>query len=159
MTHLEIGNMTTWISEVITLAHTVYLSNLVRMALCILCFLPMTLVAQVSSPPCVAGGVDDKAAHKFWDGSNILLHSLNTASKIADFHSTERMLRRGGHELNPLLRTRPARIGIILGFGTGGHVLIAWILHRTGHHKLERWFMVPSIGASGTAAGWNYKRF
>lgn len=118
-----------------------------------------TSSAQVTSPLRAAGGVDDKAAHKFWDRKNILLHSINTASKIADFHSTERMLRRGGHELNPLLRNRTARVGIILGFGTGGHVLIAWVMHKTGHHRLERWLMVPSIVASSTAAGWNYRKF
>lgn len=107
----------------------------------------------------VSGNLFALQPHRFWDTPNILLHSFNTATKIADFHSTERMLRRGGHELNPLLRNRPARIGIILGFGTVGHALIAWIFHKTGHHKLERWLMVPSIGASGAAAGWNYWRF
>ena len=97
--------------------------------------------------------------HRFFDKANLVLHGWNAAAESYDAITT----RRTGqpiHELNPFgaLFVNHGWSGQAVfsyGFGVGGHLLTSYLLHRTGHHKLERW--VTAINAMGsTGAGtWN----
>jgi hypothetical protein len=40
--------------------------------------------------------------------------------------------------------------------GTATSIGIAYIFHRTGHHKMERWMSIGHIGVTMVGVGWNY---
>ncbi|KKK49770.1 hypothetical protein LCGC14_3131690, partial [marine sediment metagenome] len=45
-----------------------------------------------------------QTTHRFWDKTTIILHSANAAAQTADAISTQRFLRLGYKEGNPLVR-------------------------------------------------------
>ena len=99
--------------------------------------------------------------HVFFDKGNLVLHSWNLAAETFDAVTTRRAQHgRPINELNPFAavfvnRGWGGQIAFSYGFGVGGPLLTSYLLHRTGHHKLERW--VPACNAAGsTFAGfWN----
>jgi hypothetical protein len=81
--------------------------------------------------------------HRFLDAKNIALQSLNALIMAADLASTRRALQvPGTRELNPLSRSEGAQISLKVA-GVGAGLGIAYMMHRTGHHKAER--IVPLI--------------
>jgi len=94
--------------------------------------------------------------HHFWDRENTLLFAANGAMAGADFYVTHQNLARGGRELNPMTRilagSTPA-LAANFALETGGVVGISYLLHKTGHHKLERATSMLNIGASAGAVG------
>lgn len=99
--------------------------------------------------------------HRYLDRTNLVLHGWNLAAETYDAITTRRALNgRSVNELNPFgaLFVNHGWGGQLIfsyGFGVGGPLLTSYLLHRTGHHKMERW--VTAINAIGsTAAGsWN----
>lgn len=100
--------------------------------------------------------------HKFWDKTNIALHSLNAAIQIGEVWSTERARRhcreRGMPcgDISPLGNSREGRVlkgvfAFILPLG------LSYVLHDEGYHKIER--IMPTVFAvpSGIAVGWNLR--
>jgi len=103
---------------------------------------------------CVFG----QTPHRFWDKTNVGLFSGVATVRALDVHSTEQVLRRGGHETllpDGLVRNRAAFSAYSAGNVTAG-IGVAWVFHKTGHHKLERWSSVVHIAFIGTLAGHNY---
>jgi len=102
-----------------------------------------------------------EAQHRFMDKTNLMLHSWNVAAETYDAVTTRRQLRGGRiNELNPfgalfVNHGWGGQLAFSYGFGVGGPLLTSYMLHRTGHHKLERW--VPVLNASGStfAGSWN----
>jgi hypothetical protein len=97
--------------------------------------------------------------HRFFDRANLALHGWNVAAETYDAITT----RSGGrpiHELNPFgaLFVNHGLAGQAVfsyGFGAGGPLLTSYLLHRTSHHKLERWVTaINAIGSTG-AGTWN----
>ena len=99
--------------------------------------------------------------HRFLDKPNLLLHSWNAAAETYDAITTRRALNgRPVHELNPFgaLFVNHGWAGQAIfsyGFGVGGPLLTSYLLHRTGHHKLERWVTAVNACGSTTAGSWN----
>ena len=99
--------------------------------------------------------------HRFFDQTSLALHSWNVAAETYDAITTRRAL--GGqpiHELNPFgaLFVNHGWAGQAVfsyGFGVGGPMLTSYLLHRTGHHKLERWVVAINALGSTTAGSWN----
>lgn len=99
--------------------------------------------------------------HRFFDKTNLALHSWNLAAETYDAITTRRAL--GGrpiHELNPfgalfVNRGWGGQAAFSYGFGVGGPLLTSYLLHRTGHHKLERWVVAINALGSTTAGSWN----
>ena len=92
--------------------------------------------------------------HKFWDRENKLLFVTTVAFSAADFAVTRSNLAKGGRELNPLVQPFTANSGTLaMNFvGQSAATLsIAYLFHRTGHHRLERLTPVASIAASAFA--------
>ncbi len=81
--------------------------------------------------------------HHFLDAKNLGLQSLNALIMAADLASTRRALQvPGTRELNPLSRSQGTTIALKIA-GAGAGLGIAYMMHRTGHHKAER--IIPLI--------------
>ena len=90
--------------------------------------------------------------HRFLDGKNRLLFSTVAIFSAGDFAVTHMNLANGGRELNPLVRpftgSTPALAANFVG-QTAGVVAISYLLHKTGHHRLER--MAPAVNIASSA--------
>jgi len=104
-----------------------------------LCLIPSSATAGAN--PMV---VESPApVHRFLDAKNIGLQSLNALIMAADMASTHRALQvPGTRELNPLSRSQGTLIYLKVA-GAGAGLGIAYMMHRTGHHKAER--LIPLI--------------
>ncbi|HZQ68137.1 MAG TPA: hypothetical protein VFA68_06430 [Terriglobales bacterium] len=89
---------------------------------------------------------DLSSAHRFWDKPNQVLVLTHVALESADFAITHRNLSRGGRELNPMGKA-------LCESGTAGQVTffaaraaavgtMAYLFHKTRHHRLERAFLI-----------------
>jgi hypothetical protein len=94
--------------------------------------------------------------HAFIDKTNIILYTVAIGLMVADLMQTRIKLNTGlYHEDNPLVRPlMNAGIGGTLAAGIIAatvSIVISWIAHKTGHHKIERlvpvWSMVISVTA------------
>ena len=98
---------------------------------------------------------------RFWDRKNMILTSGMAAATAADFTATQRNLtsRSGGHEYNPVARvftgSTPGRVVYFAGSGAST-VALSYLLHRGGHHKLERVALLVGIGCSTEGATYSF---
>jgi hypothetical protein len=111
-------------------------------------------------PAANAFGTSPKIAeeHKFWDRENRILFAASAALSGADFAVTRANLQSGGRDLNPVVRFfGPSTAGLAVNFAgeTAGVIGISYLLHKTGHHKLERIFTMVNIGSSAGAVGYD----
>jgi|SRR6185312_5138960 hypothetical protein len=95
--------------------------------------------------------------HSFWDGKNRFLFSTVAVFGSADFAVTHMNLANGGRELNPMVRpftgSTPALAANFAG-QTAGVIGISYLLHKSGHHKLERMVPVANIASSAFAVAY-----
>jgi hypothetical protein len=92
--------------------------------------------------------------HRFWDRDNSILFAANAAFSAADFVVTRDNLRNGGQELNPVTRLfTGSSTALAMNFAgeTAGVAGVSYLLHKTGHHKLERAVSMLNIGSSAAA--------
>jgi hypothetical protein len=97
-------------------------------------------------------------SHRFWDRENTFLFATSAAFSTADFIATRNNLRNGGQELNPVTRVfSGSTAGLAVNFAgeTVGVVGVSYLLHKTGHHKLERAVSILNIGASASAVAFD----
>ena len=96
--------------------------------------------------------------HRFWDRTNILLFSGVAASRALDYTSTRHFQARGDNEvlIPDDVVNNSAGFAALEAAGTATSVGISYLLHRTGHHKLERWMSIGHIGVTAVGVGWNY---
>jgi hypothetical protein len=112
---------------------------------------------QTSSPATRKLDVQPRE-HKFWDTENDLLFAGVAASRTLDYFSTLNMRRRGRQEIfltNDLVDNH-AGFAAIEAASTGASIGASYLLHRYGHHKLERWTSIVHIGLASTGAVRNY---
>jgi hypothetical protein len=96
--------------------------------------------------------------HRFWDKTNDWLFTGVAASRTLDYFSTLNMRRRGRQEIllsNDAVDNHAA-FAMIEAAGTGASIGASYLLHRTGHHKLERWVSIVHIGMATTGSVRNY---
>jgi hypothetical protein len=96
--------------------------------------------------------------HHFWDQENDLLFAGVAAARTLDYFSTLNMRRRGRQEIfltNDAVDNHAAFAFIEVG-ATGVSIGAAYLFHRYGHHKLERWTSIVHIGLATTGAVRNY---
>lgn len=97
--------------------------------------------------------------HKFLDLKNSLAIGAFGTALAADSYSTQRGLAYPQvHEVNPLARPFVSSPGGQVAYSSAGFALFAggmYLVHRTGHHRIER--VAPWIAAGWEAvlAGWN----
>src|SRR5277367_192117 len=90
------------------------------------------------------------ASHSFWNLANRMLFVSHAALEAVDFGGTHQNLDQGGKELDPLGKAlcRSGTPGQLVFFGgrMAGVVAVSYLLHKTGHHKLERAFPLYASG-------------
>jgi hypothetical protein len=95
---------------------------------------------------------DVPAKHSFWDAANKILFASHAGLEVLDFGITHRNLSLGGKELDPMAKAlcESGTAGQLVFFGgrMAGVVAISYLLHKTGHHKMERAFPVYASGDS-----------
>jgi hypothetical protein len=109
-------------------------------------------VAVVERPVIVLPNL--REAHPFWDRENKILFGACGALATADFFTTRANLASGGRELNPVTRVFSGSTpGLAANFAleTGGVIGLSYMLHKTGHHKLERITSIVNMGGSAGA--------
>lgn len=92
------------------------------------------------------------STHSFFDVTNKTLFATHAALEAVDFGITHHNLSRGGKEMNPEAKAlcesgTPGQLVFFAG-RTAGVVAITYLLHRTGHHRLERIFPIYASGDS-----------
>jgi hypothetical protein len=103
---------------------------------------------------------ESPSKHNFWDAANRLLFASHAALEAVDFVITHHNLNDGGRELDPMAKAlcESGTAGQFVFFGgrTAGVVAISYLLHRTGHHKLERAFPVYASGDSAYGVAYSF---
>jgi hypothetical protein len=99
-----------------------------------------------------SGKPQDSSAHRFFDHGNRVRAGILAGLIAADGVSTQEILRGGGRwrEMNPMARPfvnqgAPGQLAAsVLGYGFS--LGTSYLLHRAGHHKLEKLMLDASIG-------------
>jgi hypothetical protein len=99
---------------------------------------------ELPDNPIAKTQVQPVAIHRFWDKPNKLEFGAMVGLAAFDMAQTCDNLANGGNE-SFLTQSCPKDLAIILGVNAGT-VGLAWLLHRTGHHKLER---IPMLWKAG----------
>ncbi|HEV2352076.1 MAG TPA: hypothetical protein VG028_19765 [Terriglobia bacterium] len=97
-------------------------------------------------------------SHKFLDGENIALFGGVAAVRALDFTSTQHFRERGFNEIlltNGMVDNKPLFATIEVA-GTAASIGLAYLLHRTGHHRAERWVSIVHIGVAAFGDIRNY---
>jgi len=96
--------------------------------------------------------------HRFWNKTNLELFACVTAVRALDFTSTQHFRERGHNEVllsNSIVDNKPLYASIE-GAGVAASIGLAYYLHRTGHHRLERWTSIVHIGVASVGDVHNY---
>ena len=99
-----------------------------------------------------------ESAHRFFDKTNLTLFGGVAAVRALDYTSTRHFRRLGNNEVlltNSIVDNKPLFAGIEVA-GTAVTIGAAYWLHRTGHHKLERWVSIVHIGMGAFGDAHNY---
>ena len=118
---------------------------------------------QTPSPVVAAPGgnyqnKEQMREHRFWDKENDWLFAGVGAARTFDYFSTLNLRRRGDQEIlvtNDLVDNHAA-FAVVEAVGTGVSIGAAYLFHRYGHHKLERWTSIVHFGLATTGAVRNY---
>jgi hypothetical protein len=89
-----------------------------------------------------------------------MLFASHAVLESVDFGITHRNLSHGGQEMNPMAKAlcESGSGGQVIFFGgrMAGVVAISYLLHKTGHHKLERAFPIYASGDSAYGVAYSF---
>ncbi|HEX4424991.1 MAG TPA: hypothetical protein VH079_06315 [Terriglobales bacterium] len=117
---------------------------------------------SVQSAPPIAPSANSQSVepvvHRFWDRTNILLFAGVGITRGMDYASTRNFQARGRDEIliPDDVVNNSAGFASLEAAGTATSIGISYLLHRTGHHKLERWMSIGHIGVTGFGDVRNY---
>lgn len=96
--------------------------------------------------------------HAFWDRTNLLLFSGIAFTRGMDYASTRNFQARGRQEIliPDDVVNNSAGFASLEAAGTMASIGISYLLHRTGHHTLERWMSIGHIGVTAFGDIRNY---
>lgn len=96
--------------------------------------------------------------HHFFDRPNLALFAGVAAVRALDYASTQHFRSQGNTEVlltNNIVDNKPLFAGIEVA-ATAASIGVSYWLHRTGHHKLERWVSIVHIGVGAFGDAHNY---
>ncbi len=99
-----------------------------------------------------------ESTHRFFDRTNLMLFAGVAAVRALDYTSTQHFRELGHNEVlltNSIVDNKPLFAGIEVA-GTALSIGLAYWLHRTGHHRLERWVSIVHIGVAAFGDIHNY---
>ena len=111
---------------------------------------PLAYVEIVPNPPA--------KTHAFWDRTNAGLFSGIAVMRTLDYTSTINMQKRGREEIllpDDVVFNR-AGFAALEAAATATSIGISYLLHATGHHKMERWVSIGHISVTGFGDVRNY---
>jgi hypothetical protein len=96
--------------------------------------------------------------HAFWDRTNLALFSGIAVTRGMDYASTRNFQARGRQEilLPDDVVNNSAGFASLEAAATMTSVGVSYLLHRTGHHTLERWLSIGHIGITAFGDVRNY---
>ena len=97
-------------------------------------------------------------SHAFWDHKNAWLFSGVAVFRVLDYTSTRNMRDRGRQEIllsNWVVDNKPLFVGIEAA-ATGLSIGLSYVMHRTGHHKVERLISIGHISGAAFGDARNY---
>lgn len=109
---------------------------------------------QAQAPPPQLPG----SAHRFFDRTNLALFAGVATVRALDYTSTQHFRSQGNDEVlltNSIVDNKPLFAGIEVA-ATAASIGVSYWLHRTGHHKLERWVSIVHIGVGAAGDAHNY---
>lgn len=118
--------------------------------------------APVATPaPAAALPESPKSAappHHFWDRTNILLFSGVAVFRGLDYASTRNFMARGREEilLPDDVVNNSAGFASLEAAATATSVGLSYWMHRTNHHKIERWISIVHISVTAFGDARNY---
>ena len=114
--------------------------------------------SQTSTPTPLPNAPSRTPPHAFWDRTNILLFSGVAVFRGLDYASTRNFLARGREEIliPDDIVNNSAAFASLEAAGTLTSVGLSYLLHRTGHHTLERWLSIGHIAVTGFGVVRNY---
>jgi hypothetical protein len=123
--------------------------------------LHVVFAAVLISVAAAAQGLPElETPHGFWDRTNKILFASHAALEAVDFGITHHNLSDGGRELDPMAKAlcESGTAGQLVFFGgrMAGVITISYLLHKTGHHKLERAFPVYASGDSSYGVAYSF---
>jgi hypothetical protein len=139
-----------------------FIANIV-LGICIFASQPATAqeTTQVALPSAPANPPAKPApppTHAFWDRTNLALFSGIVVTRGMDYASTRNFQARGRQEilLPDDVVNNSAGFASLEAAATMTSVGVSYLLHRTGHHKLERWLSIGHIGVTAFGDVRNY---
>jgi hypothetical protein len=100
--------------------------------------------------------VNVEPPHRFMDKTNVFLLTASLLAQTADAVTTQRFIRFGEHEGNAIARPLveqgwPGQIALGALF-TSAEVGTMYVMHRWGHHRVERLIPIIDAASSGSLA-------
>jgi len=119
---------------------------------------PQPSPSQVSTTASLPDAPSQKPPHAFWDRTNFLLFSGVAVFRGLDYASTRNFLARGREEvlIPDDIVNNSAAFASLEAAGALTSVGLSYLLHRTNHHKLERWLSIGHIAVTGFGVVRNY---
>mgnify|MGYP001584244720 CR=1 FL=1 len=97
--------------------------------------------------------------HRFFDQTNVILFSGVGAARALDYASTRHFRAHGRSEgfLNNDIVDNKPQFAAIEAAGTAASIGVAYLFHRIGQHKLERWTSLVHITVGTAGVIRNYR--
>ena len=108
----------------------------------------------------VQPAIPPSKTHRFFDRNNLALFAGVAAVRALDYTSTQHFRSQGNDEVlltNSVVDNKPLFAGIEVA-ATAASIGVSYWLHRTGHHKLERWVSIVHIGVGTFGDAHNYSQ-
>ena len=136
------------------------LSGAFVMASCLLAQEPPAALSPNGTPrpPTQTRSRPEESNHRFWDRRNAALFAGVGVARALDYASSQHFRAQGINErllTNRIVDNKPLFVGLEVG-GTFASIGLAYLFHRRGHHKLERWTSILHIGVGVGGAARNY---
>lgn len=150
------------------MSHNSFSGPISFLALLVICLLAATSAkaqqpaqpspGQTSANASVPDTSSQNQPHAFWDRTNILLFSGVAVFRGLDYASTRNFLARGREEvlIPDDIVNNSAGFASLEAAGTLTSVGLSYWMHRTGHHKIERWLSIGHISVTGFGVVRNY---
>ncbi|HEV2246533.1 MAG TPA: hypothetical protein VGW37_07750 [Terriglobia bacterium] len=106
----------------------------------------------------VQPGMPASKTHRFFDRANLALFAGVAGVRALDYTSTQHFRSQGNDEVlltNSIVDNKPL-FAVIEVAATAASIGVSYWLHRTGHHKLERWVSIVHIGVGTVGDTHNY---